>query len=160
MINHDNRQRGLTILELMVVLAIVAILTVVAIPSFNKMNGHLRMTTAAQALVTDLRAAQSNAIRQGTTSELDLTRAVTSAGDGGTQQSYQDFCDDNSCAAVDGASTARTTISFNASGYVASPASLPFTVTLQSAQTGESVKVRVRRTGRICTYPGAAAPAC
>lgn len=151
MLNLRNRQNGMTLLELMVVIAIGSIVVMMAIPSFSKMNAHLNVTGAAQALVMDLRTTQANAIRQGTTTTLSY---------GSTQQSYQDFCNVNSCLPVDGGNNPYLSVSFDSSGYLTDPAALPWTVTLQSAQTGESVKVRVLRTGRICTFPGAGAATC
>jgi len=146
MISRQNRERGVTMLELIVVLGIGAILLMVAIPSFVRTKAHLNLQGASQALVGDLRTAQANAIRQ------DTTIALTYAG---TSKTYQDFCNANSCLPTDGANNPAASISFNSSGYVAVPAVMPFTVTMKSCQTGEILKVQVERTGRIRTLTAA-----
>jgi prepilin-type N-terminal cleavage/methylation domain-containing protein len=148
--SHQNNARGVTMLELVVVLTIGAILIAVAIPSFVRTKRHLELQGASQALVGDLRTSQANAIRQGITSTLDYSN---------TSQSYQDYCNDNSCTPTDGLNNPAASISFNANGYVSAPASMPFTVTMKSCQTGETLKVQVERTGRIKTLT-AAASAC
>jgi len=146
MINRQNRERGVTMLELIVVLGIGAILLMVAIPSFVRTKAHLNLQGASSALVGDLRTTQANAIRQ------DATTALTYAG---TNKTYQDFCNTNSCLPTDGANNPAASISFNSSGYVAVPAVMPFKVTMMSCQTGEVVIVQVERTGRIRTLTAA-----
>jgi len=142
MTTHNNKQRGMTMLELMVVLAIVAILVVAAIPSFHKVNAHIKMATAAQALVTDLRTTQADAIRKGAPATLDFA---------GTQQSFQDFCNANWCRSENGAGTEWDHVTFSSSGYVIDPPVTPFTVKVMTCQTGETVEVLVQRIGRIQT---------
>ena len=53
---------GFTALELMVSMAIVAILLVTAVPSFKEYSWNLRMRTAMDSLQTDLTLARSRAI--------------------------------------------------------------------------------------------------
>jgi len=129
-------------LELLVVLAIGAILVIVAMPSFLKTKYHFALQEAALTLVQDLRTTQANAIRQGTTATLAYA---------GTHQSYQDFCNANSCTPLDNSGNAATSVSFNSSGYVTTPASMPWTVTMISCVTGEQLQVQLQRTGRIQT---------
>jgi type IV fimbrial biogenesis protein FimT len=66
---HMNRLRarcgGFTLLELMVVLAITAILTAVAIPSFSNLIQSNAVSVNANILLSDLRFARSEAIRRG-----------------------------------------------------------------------------------------------
>lgn len=143
---NQNRERGVTMLELLVVLGIGAILLMVAIPSFVRAKYHLNIQAASQGLVGDLRTSQANAIRQGATTTLTFA---------GTDQTYQDFCNANSCTPTDGNNNAVASISFNSSGYVSAPAVMPFTVTMKVCQTGETVKVQVQRTGRIQTLTAA-----
>jgi prepilin-type N-terminal cleavage/methylation domain-containing protein len=142
MVTDRNRERGFTMLELVVVLAIGTVLVVVAIPSFIRTKYHLDLQGAAQTLVSDLRTAQANAIRQGATATLDYPH---------TQQSFQDFCNANVCTTKDGNGNNASSISFTSAGYVSVPAVMPFTVTMQACHTGETLKVQVQRTGRIQT---------
>lgn len=59
---NTRRQTGITALELMVTMAIVAILLATAVPSFKNYSWNLRMKTAMDVLQTDLNLARSRAI--------------------------------------------------------------------------------------------------
>lgn len=56
--------RGFTLVELVVTLAVLAILTTVAIPSFNNFMANQRVKSSAQGLFTSLNFARSEAIRR------------------------------------------------------------------------------------------------
>jgi len=56
------QQHGITVLELMVTMAIVAILLATGVPTFKNYGWNLRMKTAMDALQTDLNLARSRAI--------------------------------------------------------------------------------------------------
>ncbi len=60
-----RRQQGLTLIELLTTMSIVAILAVVAIPSFKTMTGQNRMVQSLNDLVADLQYARSEAIKRG-----------------------------------------------------------------------------------------------
>ena len=59
---NKPHQRGFTALELMVTMAIVAILLAAGVPSFKNYGWNLRMRTAMDGLQTDLNMARSRAI--------------------------------------------------------------------------------------------------
>jgi type IV fimbrial biogenesis protein FimT len=61
--NHS----GFTLIELMVTVALAAILVTLAIPSFRTMVLDNRLVTAANAFVADANLARSEAIKRGTT---------------------------------------------------------------------------------------------
>src|SRR5688572_15495817 len=63
----NGAERGFTIVELMVTLAIAAILFTVAIPSFNGMIARDRLRTQANEFVANLNIARSEAIRRNST---------------------------------------------------------------------------------------------
>lgn len=56
---------GFTLIELMVVIAIVAVLTTLAAPSFKKMIQSTTISGAVNSFLTDMRYARSEAIRRG-----------------------------------------------------------------------------------------------
>jgi type IV fimbrial biogenesis protein FimT len=61
-----TKQSGFSLLELMVALAIVAILAAIAFPSFTTMISDNRMLTSAQDITNSLQFARSEAIKRGT----------------------------------------------------------------------------------------------
>lgn len=60
------RQAGFTLMEAVVVLAVMAILAAVAIPNYNRMRERQRMQLAAQTLQHDLQVAHSQSSKVGT----------------------------------------------------------------------------------------------
>ncbi|MDE2565153.1 MAG: GspH/FimT family pseudopilin [Burkholderiales bacterium] len=56
---------GLTLIELMVTIAVAAILMATAVPSFQAMIQRNRVVTEANSLVSDLQYARSEALKQG-----------------------------------------------------------------------------------------------
>ena len=58
-------QLGVTMIELMITIAIIAILVAVALPSFSGTIERQRLRFAVETIVSDLRLAQTNAIAQG-----------------------------------------------------------------------------------------------
>ena len=58
------KMRGLTLMELMVTVVIMAILLVLAVPSFNAFLARGRLSGAAEGLAQDLQLAKSEALRR------------------------------------------------------------------------------------------------
>ncbi len=60
-----NKYRGFTLIELMITLAIAAILLTVGVPSFNQVIKNSRLSTQANSLVTALNLGRSEAVKRG-----------------------------------------------------------------------------------------------
>ncbi|MGZ4959180.1 MAG: GspH/FimT family protein [Methylomonas sp.] len=62
-ISDNAMQRGITLVELLVVLAVIAILAAIAVPSFTGMMQRQRIEGAAEGLVAALQNAKAEAIK-------------------------------------------------------------------------------------------------
>ncbi len=65
--NSVNVNKGFTLIELMVTIAVAGILAAIAVPSFKSTIQNNRLTTGANELVTALNLARSEAIKRGMT---------------------------------------------------------------------------------------------
>jgi len=74
------RWRGFTLVELMVTIAIAAILTMIAVPSFQRLILSNRLTTSANALVDAVNAARLEAIKLNATTQF-CGSSTTNTGD-------------------------------------------------------------------------------
>jgi prepilin-type N-terminal cleavage/methylation domain-containing protein len=174
MVNLRNT-KGVTLTELMIVVAIIAIVASTAIPMFQNSRYHLNLREKTQTLVRDLRTAQSLAVKENMTYKLAFDIASDSyrvcKDDPTVANNPGDPCDPPPVVAtrqlaiegmggvvtllsvVDFGGGNQTAISFGGSGYVTAPAGPPVTVTLQSCQAGERTQVQVQRIGGIQTTP-------
>jgi type IV fimbrial biogenesis protein FimT len=125
-----KRQTGFSITELMIVMAIVAILLGIGVPSYRYITNSYRMSAEVNGLLGDLQYARSEAIKEGQT----VTTCVSTNGTqctGGTAwaSGWIVFSDVNGNAnfgagdvllRVQGAFTGRIPDTFNASNNVGS----------------------------------------
>jgi len=65
MMHTPRTMRGFTLIELMVTLAVLAILTMVAVPNFRDTIRRSRVSAASNALLADLHYARAEAINRG-----------------------------------------------------------------------------------------------
>ena len=69
--------RGFTLLELMVAIAVLAILATVGVPSFRALIQNNRVTTQANELVSALSFARTEAVKRGRNVEVVITQLGT-----------------------------------------------------------------------------------
>jgi type IV fimbrial biogenesis protein FimT len=65
LITHLSKNRGLTLLELLMTLIIVGIINALALPSFSRTLSQNQLATQANILITGLNYARSEAIKRG-----------------------------------------------------------------------------------------------
>lgn len=96
------KNSGATLLELLVVLAIAAILLTIGIPSFASLAHSSRLSTATNELLASLHLARSEAIKRRGRAVLCPSATGTSCADGGDwHQGWVVFHDANNNANVD-----------------------------------------------------------
>jgi type IV fimbrial biogenesis protein FimT len=97
-----HRTRGFTLLELLVAVAILAIVTTVAVPSLRSLVERNRVTSLGNDLVHDLALARAEAVRRN--SRVTVCRSATLAQcsrDGGWEVGWIMFADDDDDATRD-----------------------------------------------------------
>jgi type IV fimbrial biogenesis protein FimT len=70
---ETSKQQGLTLIEVMVTVAILAIMLTVALPSFQRTMDSRRLIGAADNLLNSVRYAQSESIKRNATIEVTFT---------------------------------------------------------------------------------------
>jgi type IV fimbrial biogenesis protein FimT len=106
MIGDAMKQSGATLLELMVVLAVSAILLGIGVPSFVGLANSSRLTSATNELVSSLHLARSEAIKRNSRVVLCTSTMGTScAASGSWQQGWLVFHDVNNNVVLDAGET-------------------------------------------------------
>lgn len=152
------RQAGLTLVELLTVMVIVAILMAVGIPSYRYVTTDNRMSTEANELLGDLQYARSEAVREGQTVTVCVAQSTSStspscaaAGTTTWEKGWIVFSDVNNDQTIDagdpvlriqsafvggdafGANNNINAISLNRSGFVNQLGASQVTVTLKDS---------------------------
>lgn len=100
------KQSGVTLLELLVVLAIAAILLAIGIPTFTSLVRSNRLSSATNELVSSLHLARSEAIKRNSRAVMCTSATGTScAASGGWHQGWLLFHDPNNNATLDAGET-------------------------------------------------------
>jgi prepilin-type N-terminal cleavage/methylation domain-containing protein len=71
--SHLQPMRGMSLIEVLVVVAVIGILGAIALPSFDSARDKYRLKAAAEALYGDLQFARANAIKSSATVNLSMT---------------------------------------------------------------------------------------
>lgn len=158
---HAQRSRGLTLLELMIGLAVLALVASLALPSFASVAGRTRLKQVAETLAADIAEARFDAARRGQPMHVEFQDGpqwcwAVAASPGcscGTPQSCQlktvQARDHGGVALVQAAA-----VQLQGTGGVAAASQALF----QSAQ-GEQLRVDVSPLGRaVVCAPGGAVP--
>ncbi len=143
-----NKSRGVTLIELMVTIVVLAILASMAIPSFTNMMERQRLINATEAIYSDLQNARSEAVKR----SLEIVASVQ--GDCLTVADKlvsPSFVLSNTCMAAFptiGMATTRSSISFDRVRGITNPTGGGGTITLTSA-SGLVAKVIISGFGRV-----------
>jgi type IV fimbrial biogenesis protein FimT len=142
--------KGFTLVELMVTLAIVAILASVAVPSFQDMVNNNRLTSQANEFITALNYSRSEAVKRGTS----ITLTANTSGNWDDGWTIKDGTDTiRNYAAFKGSSaltstTAPASVTYKGTGFVSGTADLSFDLCdNRSGETGRTIEISV--TGRV-----------
>ena len=146
----NDMKRGFTLVELMIVIAVIAIISAIAAPNFTTYMAQRRLNGAARMVMSDLMAARQKAVTQN-----NQFRVIFS----GNQYTILD--DDDNDGTVDGGETTEvrnvqtdyhdvtiSSVSANPIFYPRGTAS-GCTVTLASSGTGSNKYVKVALNGRV-----------
>lgn len=97
------RVSGFTLIELVVTLAIVAVLVVITIPSFRLLIDRQRVVSEVNSFVADLRYARSEALKRGlSVSICPSTTGTTCLGQNNWSGGWIVFADANGSGTIDG----------------------------------------------------------
>ncbi|MBT9591514.1 MAG: GspH/FimT family pseudopilin [Thiobacillus sp.] len=176
------KQSGTTLLELMVVLAVSAILLTIGIPSFASFASNNRLAGATNALVSSLHLARSEAIkRNGRAVLCKSASGVACSASGDWQQGWIVFHDANNNAVLDAGEALILTHSALPSGLLVTATGSfsnyisyapmgaarlisgtwqfgNLTLCQQSPDQGGARKIVISSTGRVRTVKLAACP--
>jgi len=174
--NH-KRTSGFTLIELMVTLAVAAILVTVAIPGFRSLIQNNRAATQANELLTAFTLARSEALKRSSqVSVCSSTDQATCAGDPNWATGWIVFADDDGDGTMDAGETLIRVwdslkgtptltqdtngnfIQFESTGMVAATTITTFTLTMPDC-TGKQVRIiNVNAIGRGHVTPSDCPP--
>lgn len=159
----NRRAHGFTLLELLVTIAVAAILLAIAVPSYLAMVQRNTIAANANDLVGDFNYARSEAVARGRPVYICQSADQLQCGDGDWKDGWIIFAPEagstdpdgsrlrvhaglDATIAVDYSRAAGTMVVFDANGFARSSNG---TFTITSADTDDSTRVRIATSGRI-----------
>jgi len=142
-----SNEKGFTLVELIITLAIASILLSMAVPSFTTTIKNNRLTTQANELISSINYARSEAIRRGTS--VSLTSASVNWHTGWVIADNNDTTIRNHEAFDSGSSLvgSAATVTYRGTGFINAAAAI--TYTLCDDRTGETGRtITISLTGR------------
>jgi type IV fimbrial biogenesis protein FimT len=145
-----NRAQGMTLIELMIAILIVAILMSMAVPSFRQFAADSRTTAATSDLVTALNVARSEALRRGTQVVACASANLAQCSDSTTWSTgWIVFADEDGDGAVDADELVQTWTSPGGSIAVTSTANRAVYNSMGMATPAQEATFTIKLTG--CT---------
>ena len=146
---RNARARGFTLVELLTVVAVVVVLTLIAVPSFNELARSQRVQMVAMDLFTSLLRARSESIKQNT----DVTLAPAGTWVAGWAVAVGGTNIDTHAATSNIAISDPGVVTYRSSGRVAGTTQPKFSVS--AAQTATKRCVQVNLSGEPAVTSGA-----
>jgi type IV fimbrial biogenesis protein FimT len=165
----NKQARGFSLIELMLVVAILGIMAGFAIPAFQTWMADTRTRTVAEALQNGLRNAQAEAVRRGVqvqfilTNDAPISRDVTASATGinwvtrsmlratpATADAFIEGANLNAVSNTSLVSASSASVTFNSLGRLVAPANaVIYQIRNPSVTNGRKLDVRVSLAGRV-----------
>lgn len=169
LLSHPT-SHGFTLLELMVSIALLAILITLGIPSFSSIIRNNQASADSNSFVTGLNLARSEAVKRNTEVRLSPIQGIITNGNTQWSQGWLVWTDSNNNNSVDTAEIIRrfdaiggelggerALIRFAADGSLANPgnnSALAFALTPHGCQINEKRLITISATGHVATSRG------
>lgn len=150
----SQRQFGFTLLEAMIVVALISIATAIAVPSFTSILNTGKSASQTQALVAAVQLARSEAV----TRRENVSVAAMDNGEGASWtngwqvmagdevlREFPELSDGSWLTGTDG----MTTIIFNSSGYLLKGAAVDFSLEIDGCRGDKNRLIQINRNGRV-----------
>lgn len=166
-----STSRGFSLIELMVTIAVVAILMVVALPSFTSWIQNTKTRSTAESLQNGIRLAKTEAVRRSRLVDFRLTaatpamNAATSAtgtnwyvqaspllGADSTDDTYNLYVQGSSMSGANANVTvtgSADTLTFSSLGRITNAGGGPYTFDIKNANGTRDLKIIVTQSGQI-----------
>lgn len=161
-ISIARQQIGFTLIEVLVALAVAAILATVAVPRFSDALANVLARAEVKSFVQSLNVARSEAVARASEVRVSVSSSNWSSGwqswldadgdgvrdSGETLKEYAGFSSDATVSG-DQNGTTVTTLSFTANGFLNAAAPIDFTYRTSPAVCSRDKNIRVSLTGQL-----------